>query len=183
MTKKPPLALTIASLFIAGCDGRQTVIAPPPPATLTEESTGYYCGMLLIEHEGPKAQILVAGSETPLWFSQVRDGVQFMRAPEETAEALAFYVTDYADLAGHDPAANPRWIAADVAFFVIESKTRGGMGAPEALPFSTEAAAARFASKWGGRVVRLAEIPDAYILAPFDGAQVDADDNAHASHE
>lgn len=181
MTQNLFLALAIASFILAGCGGRETSPAPPPPATLTEESTGYYCGMLLIEHKGPKAQIFVAGNETPLWFSQVRDGIHFIRAPEEAGEVLAFYVTDYADLVGHDPAVNPRWIAANDAFFAIESKTRGGMGAPEALPFSTEGAAAQFVSRWGGRVARLADIPDAYILAPYDGAKINTDDEAHAS--
>jgi copper chaperone NosL len=35
---------------------------------------------------------------------------------------------------------------------------------PEAVPFSDEAAARRFAADNGGRVVRLADTPESYIL-------------------
>ena len=41
-------------------------------------------------------------------------------------------------------------------------------GAPEAVPFSERAAAQSFQAAHKGRVVRLAEIPDAYVLGPVD---------------
>ncbi|HEM62434.1 MAG TPA: hypothetical protein ENO24_09100, partial [Chloroflexi bacterium] len=45
------------------------------------------------------------------------------------------------------------------------------MGADEAVPFSSREIAAGYAAKAGGRVVRLSDIPDAYIAAPYSPAQ------------
>ena len=50
------------------------------------------------------------------------------------------------------------------AWFVIGSRRRSGMDTPEAMPFSEEAAARRFAADNGGRVVRLTDTPQSYIL-------------------
>ncbi len=49
----------------------------------------------------------------------------------------------------------------------------GGMGAPEAVPFGNEAAAKDLIAQHGGKLVRLEDIPDDYVLAPLDvsGAQ------------
>ena len=42
------------------------------------------------------------------------------------------------------------------------------MGAPEAIPFGERAAADAFRQAHGGKVLRLKEIPDAYVLGPVD---------------
>jgi copper chaperone NosL len=62
------------------------------------------------------------------------------------------------------------WIDATEAFFVIGSSRRGGMGAEETVPFSTESAAADFTAQNGGRVVRFADIPGDYVLGGTSGA-------------
>ena len=56
------------------------------------------------------------------------------------------------------------WADARSAWFVIDSSRAGGMGAAEAVPFGTEPPARAFATAHGGRVVRLDEIPDDYVL-------------------
>ena len=56
------------------------------------------------------------------------------------------------------------WIDARKAFFVIESRRRGGMGAAEAVPFGERAAADAFVTQNGGRVVAFADIPRDYVL-------------------
>ena len=62
-----------------------------------------------------------------------------------------------------DPGAT-NWIDARKAFFVIESRKQGGMGAAEAVPFGNREAADAFAAANGGRVVTFTEIPSAYVL-------------------
>lgn len=42
----------------------------------------------------------------------------------------------------------------------------GGMGAPEAVPFSSREAAEAFVAAQGGQVMRLDAIPDEMVLAP-----------------
>src|SRR5690606_7350757 len=75
--------LAAATLLAAGCDRGGGQAPPPSPNEVLAEATGYYCGMLLADHEGPKGQIHLSGREAPLWFSSVRDTIAFLRLPEE----------------------------------------------------------------------------------------------------
>jgi copper chaperone NosL len=61
-----------------------------------------------------------------------------------------------------DPAA---WVEARQAFYVIEGRFIGGMGAEDAMPFSQRAHAESFARAHGGRAVTFAEVPEAYVFA------------------
>jgi copper chaperone NosL len=56
------------------------------------------------------------------------------------------------------------WVDARKAFFVIESRRQGGMGAAEAVPFGDRGAADAFVAANGGRVVTFAQIPSGYVL-------------------
>lgn len=179
--KRESLAAITALFALLGCGAQETSVAPLPVA-LSDDAVGYYCGMTLAEHEGPKAQIIVEGRDEPYWFAQVRDGVYFLRSPEETAVVRAFYVTDYADVELHQPVRNTQWIAAAEAFFVIDSRMKGGMGAPETVPFSTAESATLYVADHGGRIVRLNEIPDDYILAPYAPEADEMGGRAHDAH-
>lgn len=161
------LALAVAGILAAGtagCDRRPAAASGPPPAEMAAESTGYYCGMRLAEHEGPKGQVHVAGRAEPVWFSSVRDTIVFLRSPEEPRDIAAVYVNDMGRSASWQQPDRGAWVDARRAWFVIESQARGGMGAPEAVPFSEQAAAEAFRVSHGGRVVRLDEIPDDYLF-------------------
>jgi copper chaperone NosL len=60
------------------------------------------------------------------------------------------------------------WIDAEKAFFVVGSVREGGMGAPETVPFSSQAEAEAFAKSEGGKVLELAAITDDMVLAPVE---------------
>jgi copper chaperone NosL len=124
--------------------------------------------MSIFEHTGPKAQVHLKNIEVPIWFSQVRDAIAYMRLPEETLETVAIYVNDMGKAQNWDFPEDNTWINVNDAFFVINSKKSGGMGAPEAVPFGTHDQANIFTSKYGGEIVKLNDIPDDYILAPVD---------------
>lgn len=161
------LALAVAGILAAGtagCDRRPAAASGPPPAEVAAESTGYYCGMRLAEHEGPKGQVHVAGRAEPVWFSSVRDTIVFLRSPEEPRDIAAVYVNDIGRSAQWEQPDPGAWVDARIAWFVIDSRARGGMGAPEPVPFSQQAAAEAFRTANGGRVVRLDDIPQAYLL-------------------
>ncbi|GGE81882.1 NosL copper chaperone [Stappia taiwanensis] len=168
MTRTAPLlAALIAALGLglAGCQ-EETVAEKPQPVALTTEAAGHYCQMTVLEHGGPKAQIHLAGNPFPLWFTQVRDAVAFTRLPEEPKDYVAIYVNDMAKAETWENPGEGNWIDADDAWFVIGSRTRGGMGAPEAIPFGTEADADAFAAENGGAIMRFDAIPTDYVLAP-----------------
>ena len=153
--------LLVTAILLAAC-GPETTAPPPPPFALTSEATGHYCGMNLVEHKGPKGQIILA--DQPIWFSSARDAVAFTMLPEEPKNISAIYVSDMARAPSWEEPGPANWIDARQAYYVIGSSMRGGMGAPETVPFSTEAAAAAFAGDNGGQVVSFADIPRDYVL-------------------
>ena len=178
------MPLVAALAVIAGCTAQEEV-APPAPFALTEEAMGRYCGMNILEHAGPKGQIILTHlPDEPIWFSSVRDTVAFTLLPEEPKNIAAIYVSDMAVAPSWEEPGAENWINAKEAFYVVGSAVRGGMGVLEAVPFSTAEAAADFAQKNGGEVVRFAEIPPDYILGsgPAEPAPAAGSLDAAAPH-
>lgn len=172
---RPRFALLIVPLLVlAAC--RDETAERPGPAALTVEAVGYYCQMDLLEHPGPKGQAHLEGMPAPLFFSQVRDLVAYMRMPEQSHVVTIAYVSDMADPGAtwDDPGAT-NWIAAADAIYVVGSDVTGGMGAPETVPFSTREAALAFAERHGGTVMALDDIPDDAVLAPVDDGDAGAE--------
>lgn len=165
----------LALLLVVAC--KEDVTQDISPVGLSAEAVGYFCQMDLFEHEGPKAQAHLAGlTQMPLFFSQVRDVVAYLRLPEQSHEVLAIWVNDMgaAGATWMDPGID-NWINAQEAFFVVGSRVEGGMGAPETVPFSDAAKATAFAEANGGTIMRLADIPDEAVLAPV-AQENDGDD-------
>ena len=174
VSRRAALAALLLSALLAGCDDKPKIAAAPAPREVSDAAIGHYCGMQLTEHSGPKSQIFLADRPDPVWFSSVRDGFAFTLLPEEPRNVVAFYVNDMGKARSWDQPEAGSWIEAKAAWFVIESRKRSGMGADEAVPFGTEAAAAAFAAANGGRVVRYDGMPRGYILpegAPAPRAQ------------
>lgn len=158
------LCALLAVVFLTGCnqDAANSVI--PPPVALNSDAMGVFCGMNVLEHPGPKGQIITASRIDPFWFTSVRDTVAFTLMPDEPRDIRAIYVSDMARALSWDDPGATNWIDARKAFFVILSRQQGGMGAADAVPFGNRAAAAAFAATNGGRVVTFTEIPSAYVL-------------------
>lgn len=159
-------AIVVVAITAAACSEQQSSTELPQPVALTEEAVGHYCNMTVLEHTGPKAQIHLANNPHPIWFSQVRDGIAFIRSPEEQEDAVVVYVNDMGKAKDWDFPGDDTWIDASHAWFVIGSRKTGGMGTPEVIPFGGEQDATAFAAGNGGVVVRLDGIPDAYVLGP-----------------
>jgi copper chaperone NosL len=168
-----------AALGISGCNDRPTAAAPPSPQEMTASAVGRYCGMNVMEHPGPKGQIILAGQKETIWFSSARDAISFTMLPEEPKDIRAIYVSDMARAPKWDKPGATNWVDARQASFVIGSRMKGGMGGDEAVPFSDKAAAEKFASENGGRVVAFADVPKDYVLgstAEMTGAVEEAHD-------
>jgi len=162
---KAALAAAALALFaLAGCDEKSTAAAPPPPRALTAEAIGHYCGMAVLEHPGPKGQIILASREEPIWFSSARDAIAFTMLPEEAKDIRAVYVSDMGRASSWEAPGAANWVEARSSVFVIGSRMRGGMGADETVPFSDSAAAERFVEAHGGQVVSFKEVPRDYVL-------------------
>lgn len=159
-------AIVVVAITAAACSEPQSSIEMPQPVALSEEAVGHYCNMTVLEHTGPKAQIHLVNNPHPIWFSQVRDGIAFIRSPEEQEDAVVVYVNDMGKAKDWDFPGDDTWIDASQAWFVIGSRRTGGMGTPEVIPFGAEQDAGAFAAEHGGVVVQLDGIPDAYVLGP-----------------
>lgn len=166
---KAGLAVVIPLLLLAACDQGKKAQAPAA-APYDPGAVAHFCGMTLGEHPGPKGQIWVDGEKQPVWFTSVHDTIAFTLLPEEPKDLRAIYVTDMAKAPSWAQADKGGWIEARHAFYVIDSDATGGMGTPEAVPFSTRDSAESFAKTHGGRVVDFDGIPKDYILgAPAGG--------------
>jgi copper chaperone NosL len=174
------LTAIVLGLALAACDDGNEAVEAPPPAEYGGEAIGYFCGMLLAEHGGPKGQVHLASRETPLWFSSVRDTVAFTLLEGEPKDVMAIYVNDMARATDWQQPEPGTWVALADAYLVIDSRHLGGMGLPEVVPFGTQASAEAFVGQHGGRVVRLAEVPADYVLGM---PQLPAKEGtAHATH-
>ena len=162
----PRLILVIGTLvLLAACSDSRESTPPPDPVSLDPDATGHYCGMLVANHLGPKAQIILDGDPGRIyWFTSVRDAITFTLLPEEPRNIAAIYVTDTGRSEWEHPENSGIWVDAEKAFFVTGSRRMGGMGKPEAIPFSEQESALAFSREYGGQVVGLSQIPRDYIL-------------------
>lgn len=150
----------------------------PQPVALTVESTGYFCQMDLLGHPGPKAQIHLASFPgLPLFFSQVKDAMVYLRMPEQSDVVTVAYVSDMGAAPSWEDVGATNWIPADSALYVIGSDAKGGMDAPEFVPFSDPAKAQAFAAQHGGQVVAFDQIPQ----SAFDAGEPVTSDDADFS--
>ena len=151
--------LFIVSLL--ACEKPQPVEVPAAQQ-LTRDANGYYCLMTVLNHSGPKGQILLSDKTQALWFTSVRDTIAFTLSPEEPKNISAIYVNDMTGAQWDNPGVD-NWIDAREAWYVIGSDREGGMGAPEAVPFATKPKAEEFAAQQGGVVYAFSAIPKDYI--------------------
>ena len=174
------LAVAMLALSgIAGCGDDDEIVARPAPVEPTRDASGHYCGMILLDHKGPKAQVHLPDEAEPVWFSSVRDAIAFTMLPEEPRNHTAIYVNDMG-AARWDAPEPGTWIDAANAHYVIGSERMGGMGVPEAVPFAARDAAERFVAAHGGRIVALADVPESCIFAYGDEGE--AAMPAHGEH-
>jgi copper chaperone NosL len=158
------LGLVVVVAVAAGCPQEQVSHAPPAPNEISADSVGHFCGMLLVEHPGPKGQIFLGGQQEPVWFASVRETFAFTMLDEEPKNIVAIYVTDMGRATSWEKPGPGIWIEARKAVYVIEGRSRSGMGGNEAVPFADSEPAKRFAAENGGRIVSFDSMPRAYIL-------------------
>lgn len=156
-------------LLLAGACSDEQTTAAVEPVTMSAEALGHYCQMNVLEHDGPKAQVHLAGNPHPIWFVQIRDAFAFDRMPEQDADVAAIFVNDMgaSDATWVMPGAD-NWIPAATAVYVIGSDRRGGMGVPDFIPFAETETARQFAARHGGEVVTFDAITDEVVLAPVE---------------
>ena len=164
MTRFLAIGLAAVLLALSACSEKKAAEMPKPHA-LTAEAIGHYCGMNVLEHPGPKGQIILESRIDPVWFSSARDTIAFTRLPEEPKDIQAVYVSDMGKANSWEEPGPENWVDARKAWYVVGSSARSGMGAEETVPFAERAEADSFAASKGGRVLAYADVPTEAVLA------------------
>jgi copper chaperone NosL len=166
------IRLVLALVLVLAACGDDKQAAVPPPAPMSAQATGHYCGMALSDHPGPKGQIQTRSRKEPYWFSSARDTIAFSMLPEEPKDITAIYVTAMDKTADWNVPGPETWVEARQAFYVVGSDATGGMGQREIVPFSSRQAAEAFASQRGGTVATFDQMPrDAVLGSDTPAAQ------------
>lgn len=167
------ILLLLPLAILAGCKDDTASLDIPEAHILTSEASGHYCQMNVLMHPGPKVQVFLADTPAPLWFVQVRDGIAYLKSPEQTSEILVLYVSDMGEAGSWAKPGIENWVDASTAYFVVGSDAVGGMGAPEIVPFSDRSKAEKFMGVRGGSIMRLDEIPAELVLSPVETNSVE----------
>jgi copper chaperone NosL len=167
--------LLLAFLALAAC--QDEAVEVPGPVALTEDALSHFCRMQVIDHGGPKAQIHLEGYHYPIFFAQVRDGLAYLKGPERLAPVVVVYVSDMGVAPSWDKPGAENWINAEGAFYVVGARVNGGMGAPEVTPFRERQAAEAFATRNGGAVMAIDQIPDEAVFSAIEINLPDGDDS------
>ncbi|MBF0310099.1 MAG: nitrous oxide reductase accessory protein NosL [Magnetococcales bacterium] len=156
----------VGLLLLVQCSNGSSPL--PPPQEPGPEAVGYYCGMNLREHEGPKGQAYVAGEKEALWFTSVRDTLAYLHSEGATQRLLAVYVNNMARSPWSRPGPE-NWLEAKSAIYVLDSRQTGGMGGSEIVPFATTGEAMAFVEKNGGYLADYPAIPRKAIFPESEG--------------
>jgi len=158
------LGLCVLAAVAVSCSQGQPSHTAPVPREISSDSVGHFCGMLLVEHPGPKGQIFLGGQPEPVWFASVTETFAFTMLDEEPKNVAAIYVTDMGRAGSWEKPGPGTWIDARKAVYVIDGRLHGGMGANEAVPFADPQQAQRFVTRNGGHIVGFDAMPRSYIL-------------------
>lgn len=137
------------ALLLAACGDGGT---PPNPLEPDANAMAYFCGMSLLEHGGPKGQIILKDKDRPLWFASPGEVFNYLATEGQlSAQIRAIYVNDMSRGTWEKPAPGA-WVEAEKAVYVLGSSKQAEMGGVEAVPFATREQAEKFAAEFGGTI-------------------------------
>jgi copper chaperone NosL len=149
-------ASAIAPLgLLSGCSEQAAQQRSLAPVEIDRSTSCELDGMLLADYPGPKAQVHFVGQDKPSFFCDTVELFSTLLAGEQVRAVQAVYVQDMGKADWNQPQGH--WIDAKTAFYVLGSKRHGSMG-PTIGSFAQEADAAKFATEFGGKVLRFGDI-------------------------
>lgn len=144
-------ALPLASLVACG----KEEAGAATPVDFDSATSCELDGMVLAEYGGPKAQVHYVGAAAPVFFCDTVEMFATLLRPEQQRGVRAAFVQDMGQADWDKPRGH--WIDARTGFYVVGGKRHGSMG-PTIASFAAEADAQGFAGRWGGKVLRYAEV-------------------------
>ena len=140
---------------LTGCSQADNSAQSLQPQEIDRTTSCELDGMLLADYPGPKAQVRFAGQDKPSFFCDTVELFSTLLAGEQVRAVRAVYVQDMGATDWDKPQGH--WIDAKTALYVLGSKRHGSMG-PTIASFAKEADASRFATEYGGKVLRFTDI-------------------------
>lgn len=147
------LVLALLLLLPIGCK-----TAPPEqqakPLLLTRAAVSADDGMILLDHPGPKGQLLRRDGATD-YYCDTPGLLRAMADPERASKIATAFVQPFDDREWKSYADG--WVEASRAVYVMGSRKMGGMG-PTLVPFLDAGKAEIFVTANGGRILKYADI-------------------------
>jgi len=139
-------------MFIVACSSQSVI--DESPIDITRSDTCALDGMTIVDHHGPKAQILRRDGSR-LMFCDAKEAIGEMLSPgrRKLVHKIWFQILDERSWTSH----RDKWAEGVVIYFVIGSKKMGSMG-PTVAPFLERGNAKNFVSRNGGDIFQLGEI-------------------------
>jgi copper chaperone NosL len=178
--------LRLAALFLAlsavACDSGSSQPSSHAPREPGGAEQCPVCGMKVLGWPGPKGQLLLTSSDSPLFFDNTVDLMVYVLHPDHRDRVVAVYVQDMTRADWDQPDVAP-WIDARQAWFVAGHNRMGSMG-PTLASFAEEAAAQAFRDQFQGEVLRYQDV-NQELLRFFTGATPAArqDHHPHDGHD
>ncbi len=156
MNKRRYLIFYILTLLISSCSDQKVETATHIAQAFESSDECHICGMAITRFAGPKGQAFDKRGEEAKKFCSTMDLVYWYLQPENKHNVTSMFVHDMS-LSPWDAPDDSHLIPASTATFVLGSSKKGAMGDTLAS-FSDPAAANKFATEYGGRVLKLSEI-------------------------
>ena len=141
--------------LLAGCGERAGEAQSLAPVEIARSASCELDGMLLADYPGPKAQVHFVGQSQPSFFCDTVELFSTLLAGEQVRAVRAVYVQDMGQADWDAPKGH--WIDAKAAVYVVGGKRHGSMG-PTIGSFAQETDAQKFATEYGGKVLRFGDI-------------------------
>jgi len=152
---------TISSLLIAlalfsGCSENNSTSTVSTPADLTRDEVCMLDGMILLDHPGPKGQVIFKNNEQH-FFCDTKGLISTLYDQSYKMKIKQAFVQDFGKRKWGSY--NDNWIDVKQAFFVMGSSQFGAMG-PTLATFSSRSDAETFIKEFGGSVLAFDELTE-----------------------
>ncbi|ATG75444.1 nitrous oxide reductase accessory protein NosL [Zobellella denitrificans] len=148
--------LLFSVLLLAGCGERHVEAQIRQAVAIEQGDECHLCGMVISRFPGPKGEAYEQGAEEIRKFCSTRDLLNWALDPENRHARQQIWVHDMGQTPWDKPD-DEHFIDAELAWYVAGSTQTGAMG-PTLASFGEQAVAERFASKFGGQVLKFEEL-------------------------
>ncbi len=139
----------IVITILSGCNDSSNNNQSNIPIDITRDHVCMLDGMILLDHPGPKGQIILKNNEHQ-FFCDTKGLISTLYNPNYKTKIKHAFVQDFGNRQWGSYKDN--WIDITKSFLVIDSHKVGSMG-PTPATFSTNQEAENFAKQFGGSVI------------------------------